>query len=308
MNTAIQTILLTGGSGFIGSHLRMRLQQLHSVRIVCLSSQGLQATSNEEVVPLRLGELNARVWTRLGISQFDVVYHIGAFTPKCQAAANNYVQITDANIAGTVSLLQSLERPPKRLVFASTLDVYGHSGLPISEETVARPCSLYGWSKLFCEQVLRADARSRGYELNILRYGHVYGPGEAAYKKLIPTLIRNALDGIALNIYCDGTTKRDFIFVRDAVEATFQAGMSASCWPILVNVVRGESITIKEVAELISKIAGPVPVYYQSGGTSPSTVFDNQLLASLLERPLFTSFEAGIAEEVNSFFQDTKIG
>jgi UDP-glucose 4-epimerase len=302
---AFQTInvLVTGSTGFIGHHLRNRLLKDERIRLVCVgSSLSANQTDHEISVQASLGSLTSTSWKNFGIKQFDVVFHLAAFTPKDSGNANAFEPIVENNIQGSVALLKSFECEPKRFVFASTLDVYAPCTQAITEDSLVAPTGLYGLSKVFCERMIHVDAKNRGYDYCVLRFGHIFGPGEDAYRKLIPTFIRNAIRGEPLIIGCDGTTKRDFLYVDDAVRATISAGFSHSNWDGPTNIVRGSSVTLKEVAETIKRAShSDGDIVLKNDQKGHSMQFRNDRMVSRLGQFDFTTFESGIEQEVAWF-------
>ena len=121
-------------------------------------------------------------------------------------------------MSSTAKLLTSNLPNIKNFVFFSTVDVYGYNSL-ISEETNLSPSSLYGHSKLYCEQMISSWAAQKKICHQILRIGHVYGEGEEKYKKIIPVTMQRLLSNIPLQMYGDGSEIRSFIYIQDVVNA-----------------------------------------------------------------------------------------
>jgi nucleoside-diphosphate-sugar epimerase len=148
-----------------------------------------------------------------------------------------------------------------------------------------------------------AHAAARRFTPVLLRYGHIYGPGEQAYRKLIPEAIRRLLRGEPPIVYGDGSAERDYLYVGDAVEATVRAATVEPAPAGPVNIVRGESCSIRHVVETLVQITGyPGTVQYltdRPGGYSLR--FDNRKMRAVLgEWPLVTLVE-GLQREVADF-------
>lgn len=301
-----KTVLVTGGTGFIGSHLVQRLRQDKSISIVLLSRKPVpKENENIKWVNSSLDLLSSRIWERAGIKNIDVVIHLGAFTPKSTAEADFIEDVYRDNLTGTRAMLDSLPATPERVIFSSTLDVYvtPEKGESIDETSPLRPSGLYGASKIFCEQLIRAFARTHGCGYAILRYGHIFGPGEDAYKKLIPSMISSLLNGEPPVINGDGSAQRDYLYVEDAVEATLRAAASDSVELGPVNIVRGSSTTIREVAELLVKITefdGNIK-YLADKPNGYSLRFNNSLMRKYLGEWSFVTMEDGLRREVDYF-------
>ena len=140
----------------------------------------------------------------------------------------------------------------RKIIFISSLDVYGNTGESISEATPCTPESLYGLSKLYCEKMIEASCIDRNITYHILRLGHVYGPGEESYRKVIPVMIENAIKGLPISIYGNRETKRSFIYVKDVAKMITSAiSLPESC---IVNLVGSEPITLYKLAKNIIMI------------------------------------------------------
>jgi nucleoside-diphosphate-sugar epimerase len=210
----------------------------------------------ETWITVALDQLTSKIWQREGVGRFDIVFHLGAFTPKRSGNEESVAEIYESNLLGTRALLESMRDAPKKIIFASTLDVYApqQNGYVLTERSPLLPATIYGASKLFCEHLVRAFAQRRGFGCAILRYGHIYGPGEEAYFKLIPATIQTLLRNEGPIVYGDGSSLRDFLYVEDAVEATLRAGTSEVDTSEAVNIVSGNSTSIREVVETLSML------------------------------------------------------
>lgn len=298
-------ILVTGANGFIGLHLVARLSKIVGVTLLLLSRQE-QKSTQKNMVWLKgdLAQLSSEYWQSHNINHIDYVFHLGAFTPKISAKANQINEIVDDNILGTRTLLQSLPNKPNKLVFSSTLDVYGlpENGEVLTERSKIAPNNLYGASKLFCESLLSVWAKDCDCDYAILRYGHIYGSGEEQYGKLIPVVIRNLLNNENPIVYGDGSALRDYLYVGDAVEATIRSALIKDNIEA-VNIVRGKSVTLKEVVQLlISLVGNDSQINFVCDKPNGSSLrFDNSLMTKLLGNWSMTSLEEGLAVEVEAF-------
>jgi UDP-glucose 4-epimerase len=244
-------ILVTGVSGFIGKKLLTALvHEYGSDHILALTSKSTRLChhllhhdytfENDYIV-------NA------GYHSVTTVIHAGAFTPKNAAEGNNLISC-NSNITNTLKLLQ-LELPElKKFVFLSTLDVYGKDKV-ISEQSPIEPASLYGHSKLYCEKMIESWAKLNQKIFHLLRVGHIYGPGEEAYQKLIPATIQKLLENHSLQIWGTGNEIRSFLFIDNLISAILKSVAIDSDIGI-VNLVGSEKITVRGLIELLIEISG----------------------------------------------------
>lgn len=301
-----KTILLTGATGFIGSHLANRLKQFSGIKLVLLTRKPVPKTDQGATwIKSALDQLTRQTWSDHGIEKIDVVFHLGAFTPKAASKGDDVDVIYRDNLTGTRALLESLPNTPEKIVFSSTLDVYAppKEGSILTEDSPIEPPSLYGASKYFCEHLIKAYSRKNGCGYAILRYGHIYGAGEAAYAKLIPQVIKTLLKNESPVLYGDGSVQRDFMFVGDAIEATIRAATSVHQKIEAINVVSGESKPIREFVEILVEIVGfSGEIKYlldKQGGRSLK--FSNDRMFDTLGRWGLFPIEEGLQQEINYF-------
>lgn len=300
-----KTLLVTGATGFVGSHLVSRLCRDGNVRLVLLARKRT-AEDHQGVtwVSSALDQLTPATWREAGVERIDLVFHLGAYTPKSSTEADRVAEIYRDNLLGTRTLLESFPNTPERVIFASSIDVYAApTGKVLEEDSPLGANGLYGASKLFCEQLVRVYAKTYGFAYAILRYGHIFGTGEEAYGKLIPLMIRRLLQGESPVLYGDGSVERDFLYVEDAVEATLRAALSDRPELGPVNVVRGESVTLRKIAEMLVMLtgfAGQIK-YLVDKPAGYSLRFDNRLMQELLGTWDFISLKDGLKREVDYF-------
>ena len=298
-------VLLTGAYGFIGQALLARLQEETGTRLIVLSrSPRAPAMDGITHVAAPLQQLTRQIWDHAGIRRIDLVLHLGAFTPKTGAEADQWEPVFRDNLEGTRRLLESLPSVPERIVFASTLDVYAPTadGESLDESSPTDPQGLYGASKLFCEHLVRAYARRTACGYAILRYGHIFGPGEERYGKLIPSSIRAIMRGEPPTVYGDGSALRDLLYVSDAVEATMRAATSADVALGPVNIVRGASVPIREVVETLVQVMDfRQGINFVEGPPGRSLRFSNQKMKDAIGEWPLVSLEDGLRREVAYF-------
>jgi nucleoside-diphosphate-sugar epimerase len=301
-----KAVLITGATGFIGRHVVSRLLSQGGARLILLSrGDSGESTGSAVRVQAPLEGLSTETWSRAGVQRIDIVLHLGAFIPKVAAEADRIDEVYRANLIGTRALIESLPNVPQRFVFASTVDVYApaNSDAQLRETSPISPSGLYGISKLFCEHLVRTLAATRGFAYGILRYGHIFGPGEGAFQKLIPIMIRALLRNEPPVLYGDGSAERDYLYVDDAVEALLRAATAESAQVGPVNIVRGSSVTMRALAEILVRVVGFKGEirYVADKPTGRSLRFDNTRMRELLGQWNFVDLEQGLAREVEYF-------
>jgi nucleoside-diphosphate-sugar epimerase len=247
-------ILITGANGFIGKHLLQYIKEeapAYNRNIVLLTSSLIEGYT---CVPHQNYQFTKADFLAQGINEIEIVIHAGAFTPKSSAEANNY-ESNFSNVINTQYLLENLPTIPSKFIFLSTLDVYQHTEAIIDEQTPAIPSGFYGKCKLFCEQMIAQWFSDKEGIPQILRIGHIYGPGEEVYKKFIPEAIRNIKQDKKPQIYTHGSEKRSYLHVKDCVRAIWSAvQLKEYIGP--VNIVSSTACSINEIVELIIAISG----------------------------------------------------
>ncbi|MBE6506811.1 MAG: NAD(P)-dependent oxidoreductase [Methanocorpusculum parvum] len=246
-------ILITGATGFIGQNFLRFIsenQLVNTEDIILLSSKQIEPYT---CIPHNNYTFTKEAFINAGISKIDVVLHMGAFTPKSGSEANDIIR-TAENITNTIHLLNNLPSIPKKIINISTLDVYGTESI-ITEETIPNPVSLYGFSKLYCEQVVQQHALQNGIECHTLRLGHIYGPGEEDYQKLIPVTVRKILRNEEPVIFTDGLELRSFIYITDCCRAIWKSfNLNEDVGPI--NIVSNTPASVKTIVETLISISG----------------------------------------------------
>jgi UDP-glucose 4-epimerase len=280
------TVLITGTAGFVGRHLlHAAVTSFGRDQVLTLSSQPTEICDYVLYDTRPLG-IPAKDLEKL--NDVDVVIHAGAYTPKTSAEANSIDGCT-SNISFTEALLGLPFGRLRKIIYISTLDVYEPAEVT-SERTPTNPTTLYGLSKLYCERVVSQFGLDRGLTTQILRLGHIYGPGEQEYRKFLPVAISNILRGVPVEIWGDGEDLRSLLYVGDAVEAI----IAAVDYPDdigVVNVVGGVSRSIREILRQLALVTNR-PTQFVSkpyAGPARSYVFDNSKVARFLlenETPL----------------------
>lgn len=263
-------VVVTGGAGFIGSHLCEDLVGL-GARVVCVDD--FSAGHGENVDFLASHEnfevVKADVCDRIAmgpvVAGADVIFH--------NAASKKNVCLIDpqkdlrVNGGGTLNLLElAREHGVRKFVHASTGSVYGEPTIfPTDEDHPLRPVSYYGVSKLAGERYVDVFHRLYGMDTTILRYFHVYGPRQESneFGGVVTIFLRSILEGRPLTIFGHGRQERSFTWVKDLVRANLAAATTPASAGKVYNVASGIQVTILELAERIRVMMGStVPVVH----------------------------------------------
>ena len=257
-------VLVTGGAGFIGSHIVDRLlNEGYRVSVVDNFSTG----SLENLVGNRSGNLtlikgdirDSRK-VRLAVKGANVLFHEAALVSPVLSTKDPRMT-EDINVKGTLNLLEaSMHFGVDRFILASSAAVYGNTPLiKMKESALPRPTTPYGISKLACECYLRAFHELYGIETVSLRYFNVYGPKQsvgdnAAYSTVIPIFANRLSKGLPPTIHGDGKQSRDFVYVEDVVEANMLAMRSTKAVGEVINIGSGKRIAIDQISMLLKEL------------------------------------------------------
>jgi nucleoside-diphosphate-sugar epimerase len=265
----MSSYLVTGGAGFIGSNIvEELLKRGESVRVLDNLSTGKQenlefmkkerqSSLNYELIE---GDIRDPDACRRACQGMDYVLHQAALR-SVPRSVDNPSATNEVNVAGTLNILiAARESGVKRVVYASSSSVYGDSQkLPQKESQAPSPISPYAVSKLAGEYYCTVFSKIYGLETVSLRYFNVFGPRQdprSQYAAVIPLFIRLALEGKPLEIHGDGLQSRDFTYVSNVVEANLLAAKAANASGEVINVACGETHTVMDIADSISRIIG----------------------------------------------------
>ncbi|MDH3525219.1 MAG: GDP-mannose 4,6-dehydratase [Acidobacteriota bacterium] len=266
-------VLVTGGAGFIGSHLVDALLELDcAVRVLDDFSTGRESNLAHcrHRIELVRGDLRHARTVALACEERRFVFHQGALgsVPRSMEDPATTVAV---NVGGTANVFAGArDAGVERVVYASSSSVYGDSErLPKVEGEEGRPLSPYALSKKMNEDLAEMFVSCFGMELIGLRYFNVYGPRQrpdGPYAAVIPRFFAAAVEGRAPVIYGDGEQSRDFTFVADAVRANLLAAVTAEIRDhVAVNVASGRQTSINELARELFVVSGsPVPANHQA--------------------------------------------
>lgn len=263
--------LVTGGAGFIGSHIvSALLEQGASVRILDNFSTGRR--DNVEVLTQQFGTKNLEVVecdlrdaSRVGeaVSGVDTIFHAAAFVSVSQSMEEPQ-ECFDINITGTSLLFDAARKAGvRRAVIASSAAVYGESeALPLVEETPLQPKSPYAVSKRTNELFAELFTNEFNLEVVALRYFNVYGPRQrpdSMYAAAVPIFARRLLDNKAITIYGDGGQTRDLINVRDVVRANLIAAEHPNAAGKIFNICTGVETRLLDLLDVFYELFPQAP-------------------------------------------------
>ena len=248
-------VMVTGGSGFIGSHVVDRLvERGHRVRVFDMILPQRQDVEYYQGSLLDLEEL------RMGMAGVDAVFHLAAVA-NVNSVFEEPIYSESINTRGTINVLEAARyNGVKRVIYGSTTWVYGNvQADEVDEDTpLGAPDHLYTATKLVSEYYCKSYSELYGLPTTILRYGIPYGP-RARAAGVIPIFVRKALAGEALTIAGDGLQFRNFIYVEDLAEGNVLA-LNPAARNQIYNLDGPDRVSIIQIAETVQKILGDVEI------------------------------------------------
>jgi UDP-glucose 4-epimerase len=253
-------ILVTGGAGFIGSHMAERLlQEGHEVTIVDNESTGrsVNVPAGAKYVLADVARLDQL--QPLFAAGLDVVFHIAGQVSLIRSYYDPTLDLR-TNVHGTLNVLQLCQQfRVARLLYASSMTVYGHTPvLPTPEDTPCSPVSYYGITKYAAERYVHATAErvdlDLGFRVTSFRMYNVYGPRQALdnpYQGVLGIFIGNLLRGKPITIFGDGQQSRDFVYVDDIVDAWVSALTNPQTYGAVINLGSGQRLSIQQLSDCV---------------------------------------------------------
>jgi UDP-glucose 4-epimerase len=256
-----QTFLVTGGAGFIGSHLvRKLVEDGGRVRVVDNLSTGKteRLRSVLSAIEFVQADLADPAVSDHAVQGVDCVLHQAAI-PSVQRSQEDPLGTNRANVTTTLNLLESSRKHSiRKFIYAASSSAYGNSEvLPKHEAMAANPCSFYALQKLVGERYCKLYHDLFGLETVSLRYFNIFGPGQdpnSEYSAVIPKFISRLLDREPVIVHGDGEQSRDFTFVDNVVQANLLALKTEKIGGAVFNVGCGERITINRLIQLLEEI------------------------------------------------------
>jgi nucleoside-diphosphate-sugar epimerase len=274
--------LVTGGAGFIGSHIAAALIERGArVRIIDDLSTGHRENVDEiggdvDFIQASLTDSEA---LRRALQDVELVFHEAAIpsVPRSVAAPG---ETHEASVNATFSLLLAArDQKVRRLMYAASSSAYGDQPeLPKREDMRPDPLSPYAVAKLVGEYYCQVFSRVYGLETVCLRYFNVFGPRQdpgSQYSGVISRFIDASLNGKQPTIYGDGEQSRDFTYISNVVDANLRAAESNAAIGRVINIANGERVTINEVFEMVKKLTGHPDAQAEYASSRPGDVRDS---------------------------------
>jgi nucleoside-diphosphate-sugar epimerase len=295
--------LVTGGAGFIGSHLAAALVECGArVRIIDDLSTGHRENVAEvggEVDFIRASLSDSKAVSR-ALEDVELVFHEAAI-PSVPRSVAEPAETHEASVNATFSLLLAArDKKVRRMVYAASSSAYGDQPeLPKHEEMRPDPLSPYAVAKLVGEYYCKVFTRVYGLETVSLRYFNVFGPRQdpgSQYSGVISRFMDAVLNGKQPVIYGDGEQSRDFTYISNVVDANLRAAESGSAVGQVINIANGERVTINEVFEMVKKLTSRIDVWAEYVPMRAGDVRDSLADLRLAESLLGYSPQVGLEE------------
>lgn len=307
----MSTYLVTGGAGFIGSHITETLvKRGQRVRVFDNFSTGKRKNLDgfSKDITLIKGDIRDLNSLRKAFKGVDFILHQAALrsVPK---SIDDPISYDEVNIRGTLNvLLAAKEAKAKRVVLASSSSIYGETTVfPQREDAVPKLISPYAATKLAGEYYCRVFSKSYGLETVSLRYFNVFGPRQSLdseYAVVVPKFIASILRDVPPPVHGDGKQTRDFTYISNVVEANINSCVRKGVSGEVINVACGKAYSILDIVKTVNAILGkeikPLHTSPRQGDVR-RTFADITKLKRLLKMKSFVSFEEGLEKTVRWF-------
>ena len=301
--------LVTGGAGFIGSHI---VEELVKMGVETISIDNYFAGKHENLEHLKkypnFQEVDCDVTDLENLEKYfpgvEVIFHQAA--SKKTICLNNPRLDLKINGEGTFNMLElSVKHGVKKFVHASTGSVYGEAEyFPQDEKHQLNPTSYYGTSKLAGEKYVKVFENLYGLDVTVLRYFHIYGPRQESSEVggVVSIFTRQMLAGNPITIFGDGTQQRSFTYVKDVVKANIKAAITPKASGQVYNCASGITVTVKELADLTAEILNikDQAINYEDWMLGDIKVFkiNNSKISADLDITFMTDFRKGLVDTI----------
>jgi nucleoside-diphosphate-sugar epimerase len=291
-------VVVTGGAGFIGSHLvRALLAEGYDTHSIDNYAGGRFPDRVTEGVTYHEGDIRDMDTLISIFDGADIVFHTAAL-PRVQFSLEHPVEIHEVNVTGTLNVLQAAkEMGVTRVVYSASSSAYGDQAtLPLIESMLAHPMSPYALHKYIGEQYCELYSEVFGLETVCLRYFNVYGPHAdpfGAYALVVAKFIQQRVEGVPLTVAGDGQNTRDYTHVTDIVRANILASTKDTVGKgEVLNLGGGHNVSVLEIAELV----GGEVVHVEARLEPKDTLADTSKAKELLGWEPTITFIEGVAE------------
>ena len=266
-------VLVTGGAGFIGSHLVDSLLKLgYEVRVVDNLSSGfienLKQHFSKPCFEFIKGDLKDKEVCKKAVEDIEVVFHLAA-NPEVKVSVTEPKIHFNENVLVTFNLLETCrqEGSIRKFIFASSSTVYGDAEVfPTPEEHVLKPISVYGASKAACEALICSYAYLYGFKAAAVRYANIVGP-RLRHGVIYDFIMKLKRNPNVLEVLGDGTQRKSYLYISDAIEATLLITDKLKENFEAYNVGNEDWVTVSEIAQIVSSVLGLKPKIVFTGGT-----------------------------------------
>jgi UDP-glucose 4-epimerase len=309
--------LVTGGAGFIGSHIVERLlKDGKQVRVIDNFVTGKRENLRDHIEKIDLvnGDILDLELVRNALKGVEVVFHQAALR-SVPLSVDNPLATNQVNTQGTLNvLLATRDAGVKRVIYASSSSVYGDSPrLPKTEDQATAPISPYAVSKLAGENYCSVFTKVYGLETISLRYFNVFGPRQdpqSQYAAVIPKFIARALKGKPLEVHGDGLQSRDFTYIDDVVQANLLAATAEKGIGEAFNVAKGKAYSLLDLIAALSRILDKNLQWIHTPsrqGDVRHTLADISKARRILGYKVHTEFEQGLYETYRQLSESTPL-
>ena len=256
-----KNILVTGGAGFIGSHIVDKLSPENKVIVLDNLSSGSLSNLGKSKgrITFIKGDILDKAQLKDIVVEVEFIFHLAANVGNIKSIEDPYLDM-DVNVKGTLNLLEAcLNSNIKRLVYSSSGAIFGEAKyLPVDEDHPLNPESPYAVSKLAAEKYCFAYWKVHGVPTVSLRYFNIYGPrqGKSEYGNVISIFISRIKEGKSLTVYGDGNQTRDFVFVEDIVQSNLLAATQPAAVGEILNIGTGIGSSLEELVSILDHVSG----------------------------------------------------
>jgi len=314
MNLKEKNILITGGLGFVGSNLAVKLHEMGNNVVITYRNPKRKYRLKPYENDIESHKIDIRDYNKLNslIKKADIIFHLAAQTSHPESMKDSFYD-TDVNVIGMLNVLESIRKDNKDaiLVFTSTKGVVGiPEELPVTEETPLKPLDVYSANKILCENYCRIFSHHYGIKYSILRLTNVFGERQQITSPRIGILnffIGRAMKNEIITIYGDGEQKRDYNYITNVIDALILCATNENALGNTYFLGTNRGIKFKEMANKIVKMVGkgevkhiPYPETAKKIEIGDFIVNYNKIKRDLGWEPKIT-FEDGLQKTINYY-------